>query len=78
MRCGRNLADITKTCTILLFPLMLACALSMRGMLWLQAQDAEEVQKLIDTARQTPKGHKKDVGGEMFKGYTPAAVEAGW
>ena len=44
----------------------------------MQAQDAEEVQKLVDRARQTPKGHKKDVGGEMFKGYTPAAVEAGW
>lgn len=45
---------------------------------WMQAQDAEEVQKLIDRARQTPKGQKKDVSGAMFKGYTPAAVEAGW
>ena len=44
----------------------------------MQTQDAEAVQNLINKAKQTPKGQKKDVGGEMFKGYTPAAVEAGW
>ena len=44
----------------------------------LQAQDAAEVAKLIGNARQTPKGQKKDVSGDMFKGYTPQAVEAAW
>lgn len=33
---------------------------------------------MIAAARATPKGAKKDVTGEMPKGYTPAAVEAAW
>ena len=48
--------------------------------LWLQAQaqDAADVQELIDRARATPKGQKKDVSRDMFKGYCPPAVEAAW
>jgi len=43
-----------------------------------QAKDAAEVKELIDRATSTPKGHKKDITSDMFKGYCPPAVEAAW
>jgi len=43
-----------------------------------QAKDAAEVKELIDRARATPKGQKKDISSDMFKGYCPPAVEAAW
>ena len=36
------------------------------------------MKELIDWAEATPKGQKKDVSGDMFKGYCPLAVEAAW
>ncbi|DBB14039.1 TPA: hypothetical protein ACH3X3_001004 [Trebouxia sp. C0006] len=43
-----------------------------------KAKDAAEVKELIDRATSTPKGHKKDITSDMFKGYCPPAVEAAW
>eukprot|EP00198_Chlamydomonas_reinhardtii_P003536 XP_001692872.1 predicted protein [Chlamydomonas reinhardtii] len=40
--------------------------------------DAEEVAALIEAARATPKGAKKELPGAMYKAYHPRAVEAGW
>ena len=40
--------------------------------------EAEAVQKIIEAARATPPGHKKDTGAAMTKGYCPPAVEAAW
>ena len=41
-----------------------------------QAEEAEEVARRIKAARATPKGQKKDYGGEMPKAYDPKYVEA--
>ena len=41
-----------------------------------QAAEAQVVQRMIDAARETPKGHKKDYSAEMPKGYDPKFVEA--
>lgn len=43
-----------------------------------QAKDAAETKALIDEAKATPKGQKKDISRDMFKGYCPPAVEAAW
>ncbi len=34
------------------------------------------MQRMIDAARETPKGQKKDYSAEMPKGYDPKFVEA--
>jgi hypothetical protein len=39
---------------------------------WLQ------VAKLIEAARATPGGAKKELGADMYKAYHPQAVEAAW
>ena len=44
----------------------------------LQAKDTAEVQQVIEHAKATPKGQKKDVSKDMPKGYCPPAVEAAW
>ena len=43
-----------------------------------QAAEAAEAQAWIDAARATPVGEKKQLPGEMPKGYMPQAVEAAW
>ena len=41
-----------------------------------QAAEDEEVAKRLEHVRAVPKGHKKDYGAEMLKGYDPKVVEA--
>ena len=41
-----------------------------------QAADAEQMSQVIQAARATPAGHKRDYSGEMPKGYDPKFVEA--
>ncbi|BDA49044.1 Valine-tRNA ligase [Coccomyxa sp. Obi] len=41
-----------------------------------KAAEAQAVQRMIDAARETPKGQKKDYSAEMPKGYDPKFVEA--
>ena len=41
-----------------------------------QAAEDEEVAKRLEHVRAVPKGHKKDYGAEMLKGYDPKYVEA--
>ena len=43
-----------------------------------RAAEAIEIEQWISTAKATPNGAKKDVSGEMPKGYAPRAVEAAW
>ena len=53
-------------------------ALPLTAVLCLQAEEAAQQQKLIKAAQTTPRGQRKDVSGEMAKGYMPLAVEAAW
>jgi hypothetical protein len=39
-----------------------------------QAAEAEEVARLVAEARSTPKGARKELGADMYKGYHPAMV----
>lgn len=42
----------------------------------MQAAENEQMAKIVDAARATEAGHKKDYSGEMPKAYDPKFVEA--
>jgi hypothetical protein len=46
--------------------------------LLLQAAEAAEVQRILDSLSAVAKGDKKPTDGEMFKSYNPKMVEAAW
>jgi len=43
-----------------------------------KAAEAAEVQRIVDAARATPAGAKKNIKADMPKAYCPPAVEAAW